>query len=117
MRSSTVTVRNVRTEHFTDAELDRLLAELPDYLAPVVRFASATGWRLMECLSLQWTAVDFGAGTIRLEPGETKSGRGRVFPFSRFPSLAAVLEEQRQARWAVERSRGVAVTHVFHRGG
>jgi hypothetical protein len=46
-------------------------------------------------------------------PGETKSGRGRVFPFKRFPSLAPVLEEQRQARWAVERERGVAVTHVF----
>ena len=40
----TVPVRNVRTEHFTDAQLDRLLAELPDYLDPVVRFAAATGW-------------------------------------------------------------------------
>jgi integrase len=113
----TVTVRNVRTEHFTEEELGKLMAELPDYLGPVVRFAAATGWRLMECLSLQWTAVDFAAGTIRLEPGETKSGRGRVFPFKRFPSLAAVLEERRQARWAIERERGVAVTHVFNRRG
>jgi len=110
----TVTVRNVRTAHFTDAELERLLVELPDRLRPVVRFGAATGWRLMECLSLRWTAVDFAAGTIRLEPGETKSRRGRVFPFKRFPSLAGLLEEQRQARWAVERERGVDVTHVFH---
>ncbi len=113
----TVTVRNIRTSHFTDGELERLVAELPDYLVPVVRFAAATGWRLMECLSLRWTAIDLGAGTIRLEPGETKSGKGRVFPFKRFPALAAVLEQQRQARWAIERERGIVVGHVFHRRG
>jgi integrase len=112
-----VSVRNVRTVHFTDAELERLMSELPEYLSPVVKFAAATGWRLMECLNLRWTAIDFNAGTIRLEPGQTKSGRGRVFPFRPFPLLAAVLEEQRQVRWAVERERGVAVTHVFHRSG
>jgi len=113
----TVRVRNVRTVHFTEEELGKLMAELPNYLAPVVRFAAATGWRLMEVLSLRWTAVDFAAGTIRLEPGETKSGKGRVFPFKQFPSLAAVLEEQRQARWTVEREKGIDVTHVFHRRG
>jgi integrase len=112
-----VPVRNVRVEHFRDGELERLVGELPDYLAPVVRFAAATGWRLMECLDLTWSAVDFTAGTIRLEPGQTKSGRGRVFPFEKFPALAAVLEEQRNARWRVEREHGVNVTHVFHRAG
>jgi integrase len=113
----TVPVRNVRTVYFTDAELDRLLAELPQELAAVVRFGAATGWRLMECLGLRWSAVDFAAGTIRLEPGQTKSGKGRVFPFHHFPALADLLEEQRQERWRVERERGIDVTHVFHREG
>jgi integrase len=113
----TVTVRNTRTVHFTDEELGRLLRELPSEIGAVVRFGACTGWRLTECLTLRWAAVDFAAGTIRLEPGQTKSGRGRVFPFSRFPALAALLEEQRQERWQVERERGIDVTHVFHRAG
>lgn len=113
----TVPVSNVRTEHFTDAELRTLLEYLPSPVGAVVRFGAATGWRLMECLTLRWTAVDFAAGTIRLEPGHTKSGKGRVFPFSRFPALAALLEEQRQERWRIERERGIDVAHVFHREG
>jgi integrase len=113
----TVTVRNIRTTHFADGELGRLLEQLPPPIRAVARFGSMTGWRLMECLTLQWGALDFGAGTIRLEPGQTKSGRGRVFPFSRFPSLVALLDEQRQERWRIERERGVEVPWVFHRAG
>lgn len=113
----TVTVRNTRTVHFTDKELTALLKELPRNLGAVVRFGAATGWRLMECLTLRWSAVDFGSGTIRLEPGQTKSGKGRVFPFARFPVLAALLEEQRQERWRIEREKGIDVTTVFHRAG
>jgi integrase len=82
-----------------------------------VEFASLTGWRLMECLRLQWARVDFDAQTIRLEPGETKSGKGRVFPFGRMPRLVALLEHQRQERWRAERARGMEVGHVFHRNG
>ncbi len=113
----TVPVSNVRTEHFTDAELSRLLEYLPSPVGAVVRFGAATGWRLTECLTLRWTAVDFAAGTIRLEPGQTKSGKGRVFPFSRFPALAALLEQQRRERWRIERGCGVEVGFVFHREG
>ena len=113
----TVPVSNVRTEYFTGAELSTLLEYLPSPVGAVVRFGAATGWRLKECLTLQWGGVDFAAGTIRLEPGHTKSGRGRVFPFSRFPALAALLEEQRQERWRIERERGVEVGYVFHREG
>ncbi|HYM81660.1 MAG TPA: tyrosine-type recombinase/integrase [Candidatus Limnocylindria bacterium] len=110
-------VSNVRTEHFTDAELSAVLECLPPPVRAVVRFGAATGWRLMECLTLRWGAVDFTTGTIRLEPGQTKNGKGRVFPFSRFPVLAALLEEQRQERWRIERKRGIDVAYVFHRAG
>lgn len=113
----TVPVSNVRTEHISDGELTALLEYLPPPVGAVVRFGAATGWRLMECLTLRWTAVDFAAGTIRLEPGQTKSGKGRVFPFSRFPALAALLGEQRQERWRVERERGIDVATVFSREG
>jgi integrase len=72
---------------------------------------AATGW------SWSLIAVDFAAGTVRLEPGETKSGKGRVFPFGKAPRVAALLDRQRQERWRIERKRGVEVTHVFHRDG
>jgi integrase len=113
----TVTVKNVRTVHFTDPELAVLLEHLPDPVRAVTEFASMTGWRLMECLTLRWGRVDRGAHVIRLEPGETKNGRGRVFPYRPFPRLAELLERQWQERWRVERKRGVEVPFVFHRDG
>ncbi|OGF10422.1 MAG: hypothetical protein A2W00_08960 [Candidatus Eisenbacteria bacterium RBG_16_71_46] len=113
----TVPVRNVRTASFTDAEVSALLDALPEPLRAVTEFASLTGWRLMECLRLRWPRVDFEAQAIRLEPGETKNRRGRVFPFGAMPRLAALLERQRAERWRVERARGVAVEHVSHRDG
>lgn len=113
----TVRVENVRTAHFTDGELAALLDHFPPPVRAVVEFASLTGWRLQEVLSRQWSAVDFAAGTVRLEPGETKSGKGRVFPFGKTPRLAALLDRRRQERWRIERERGVEVAHVFHREG
>lgn len=105
-------------ETFTDAELAKLLDALRDNpVGAVVEFASLTGWRLMECLRLGWARVNFEDQTIRLEPGETKSGLGRVFPFGSMPRLATLLVRQRQERWSVERERGITVTHVFHRNG
>ncbi|MEX0824321.1 MAG: hypothetical protein WD001_01740, partial [Woeseia sp.] len=40
-------------------EADRLLEALPAHLAPVVRFALATGCRMREILRLEWDRVDF----------------------------------------------------------
>ena len=52
------------------------------------------GWRVAsEILTRQWKHVDFNAGFLRLEPGETKNGPGRMFPL--IPELRAVLEAQR----------------------
>jgi integrase len=113
----TVTVKNTRTVTFTDANLAALLAALPSPVRGVAEFASLTGWRLMECLDLRWARVDFEGRTIRLEPGETKNGRGRVFPFGSMPRLRDLLERQRRDRWRIERERGVVVEHVFHRDG
>jgi integrase len=113
----TVTVKNVRTTHFTDGEFAKLMAHLPPPVAAVAEFAGLTGWRKEEVLGLRWRAVDVGAGTVRLEPGQTKNGRGRVFPFGKAPRLAALMERQRQERWRIERERGMEVTHVFHRDG
>ena len=46
-----------------------------------------------EVLVLRWAQVDFGAGSVRLEPGTTKTGEGRVFPFT--ADLRALLARRR----------------------
>src|SRR5215510_5797037 len=52
-----------------------------------------TGWRVKsEILTRQRSHLDLDAGWIRLEPGETKNGKGRMFPLT--PRLRAVLEAQ-----------------------
>jgi integrase len=98
---------NVRQGFFEQADLCRVLDELPEHMRPVVRFAALTGWRIGEVLGLEWRQVDFTAGVVRLEPGTTKNGRGRVFPFGPFPELEELLRAQ----------LGRVVKPVFHLDG
>ena len=112
-----VKVRNVREGFFEVAELERVIAELPKPLRPVVRFAAFTGWRKGEILPLQWSRVDFEAGVVRLAPGKTKNDEGREFPFRAFPAMENVLEAQRQHTREIEKEQGRLVPWVFHRNG
>lgn len=108
---------NARKGFLDGAELEAVVAELPEVLRPLVRFAALTGWRRNEVASRTWAHVDFGRGVIRLEPGESKNGEGREFPFGALPQLKALLEEQREKTREVERETGQIVLWVFHRGG
>jgi integrase len=113
----TLTVENTRTGFFEPAEFKALLSELPETLKGLAEFYYLTGWRKNEVLTRQWSNVDVVAGVIRLEPGETKSGKGRVFPFSTLPALRKLLERQRSYTDEVERRTGQVVPWVFHREG
>lgn len=73
---------NVRKGFFEEAEFLALRAELPDYLRPVVTFAYFTGCRRGEILALKWSQVDLEQGVIRLDPGTTKNGEGRLLPLT-----------------------------------
>lgn len=107
---------NVRRGFFERPDLDALLPHLPGCLRSVVAVAYITGWRLAsEILTRQWQHVDFKAGWLRLEPGETKNGDGRMFPMT--PELRGVLEEQRERTTALERERERIIPLVFHRDG
>ena len=108
---------NVRTGYFERHELDSILAELPELVRPVAMFMYWTGWRRNEALSRRWQHVDLKAGEIRLEPGETKNGRGRGFPYAIVPELAVIIEQQRAYTDAVERRTGQIVPFLFHRDG
>lgn len=119
----TVKVNNVRSNFLTMADVEAICAELDDDLAPVVRFAALTGWRKGEIIALkdkpglQWRQVDWEARTVRLDPGTTKNGDGRVFPFGALPPLEAVLRQQRQRTDILEREQGRIIPPVFHRAG
>lgn len=106
---------NARQGFFERADFDRVLSELPQALRGLAECYYLTGWRKRELLSRQWKHVDFDGGWLRLEPGETKSGRGRTFPL--LPQLRVVLERLRAATRVVERERGIIVPWIFHRNG
>jgi integrase len=107
---------NVRTGFFERDQFDAVLHHLADDLRPPIHAAYLTGWRLQsELLTRQWRHVDFVNGWLRLDPGETKNGEGRMFPLT--PELRAVLEAQRAHTHALERQQGRVIPWVFHRDG
>lgn len=104
---------NVRRGFFEEGQFAALRAALPEHLRPLAEVAYITGWRKGELLSRQWKHVDFEAGWLRMEPGETKNRRGRMFPL--IPQLRAILEAQRARKEAVERQSGAIVSALFFR--
>lgn len=105
-------VDNARKGFFEVEQHRAIQAHLPDYLQPVAAVAYVTGWRTKsELLTRQWRHVDFNAGWLRLEPGESKNGEGRDFPFT--PELRTVLEAQRERVSEIERATGQIIPWVF----
>jgi len=105
---------NARRGFFEPAEFKAVLVHLHEDLRVVGVVAYVTGWRVRsEILTRQWRHVDFDAGWLRLEPGETKNREGRMFPLT--PELRAALLEQRERTDALERETGRVVPWVFWR--
>jgi integrase len=78
----------------------------------IAEFAFVTGWRTpSEILPLEWRQVDMKAGEARLDPGTTKNGEGRVFPFTR--ELRQVFERQQVIAETLKRERGIIARYVF----
>lgn len=103
-----------RRGFFEADELQRVCEHLAPDLRPIVQVAYLTGWRVpSEVLTRQWKHVDFKGGFLRLDPGETKNGDGRMFPLT--TELRAILEEQRQRTDALEAAEGRIVPWVFWR--
>src|SRR6266568_2179701 len=100
---------------FLEPEVFRaVVAALPEDLKPLVEAAYLTGWRLRsELLTRQWKHVDFKAGWLRLEPGETKNGEGRQVPL--IPALRSVLEAQKNKADTLARETGEIIPWLFFR--
>src|SRR6266851_1978057 len=103
---------------FFEAEDFRcVLRELPTYLQPVMLTAYITGWRVpSELLTRKWRKhIDVENGWLRLEPGETKSGQGRMFPL--IPALREIVAHQVRLSITFERETGKEVPWLFHNQG
>jgi integrase len=105
---------NVRRGFFEAREFEAVRSRLPSDLADFVSFLHVTGWRWRsEAARLRWTNIAFDAEEVRLDPGTTKTGEGRVFPFT--ADLRALLERRRAVTRARERELGRLIPHVFTR--
>ena len=105
---------NVRRGFFEADEFEAVRRRLSPDLADFVSFLHTTGWRWRsEAARLRWTNVAFDAAEVRLDPGTTKTGEGRVFPFT--AGLRALLGRRRAVTWERERELGRVVPHVFTR--
>ncbi len=103
---------NIRVGFFEHEQYEAVLAHLPEGMRPVVTFAYVTGWRInSEVLPLQWRQVDLRVGEVRLDPGTTKNGEGRVFYLT--PELLELLKQQRASALEIQRGKHMIVQHVF----
>lgn len=73
---------NKRLKYLSSEECRALLNACPDYIKPIVITAINTGMRKSEIFNLKWENVDMKHGFIKLNPEETKSGKGREIPIN-----------------------------------
>jgi integrase len=93
-------------------QFESVKQHLPIYMRGIVGFAYITGWRTpSEILPLEWRQVDLKAGEVRLDPGTTKNGDGRVFRLT--AKLRRILEDQQTVAEQLQRTQGTIVRHVF----
>jgi integrase len=106
---------NVRRGFLEPAQFAAVKGHLPDAVRPLLEFAYLTGWRLAsEVMPLEWRNVDWQGRVVRLDPGTTKSGEGRSFPFTL--ALERLLKAQ-EGEYSRLKQAGRIVPHVFHRNG
>jgi integrase len=111
----TIRLDNARKGFFEREQFEKVRAELPDYLRPLVTVGFWTGWRKSELLRLERRQMDLESGTLRLDPGTTKNKQGRTVYLPR--EALSVLKEWDEKTTALERERGITVRYVFHNEG
>jgi integrase len=105
--------RNTRAGFFERDSFETVCAHLRPELEALAKAAYITGWRKSELRSRQWSHVDFAAGWLRLDPGETKNDLGRQFPL--IPELRMLLEAQRARAEEIQRKTKRIVPWIFAR--
>ena len=67
-----------RQGFFEESQFLSVRKHLAEDLQVAVTIMWLYGWRRSEVMALQQSQIDLEAGTLRLEPGSTKNGEGRV---------------------------------------
>lgn len=116
-----------REGFFDPDEFKAVLGHLTEPLRDAMLFAYWTGWRIQaEVLSLQWSAVDFEEGVVRLAKGsKQKRPFARKWPLEMSPPVAAMLRRRRALTDYLEEAGGrdrlgrplSPIPWVFHRQG
>jgi integrase len=107
--------RNARQGFFEAEQFEAVLKKAPTYLRALLLAYYITGWRKGELLSRERRHLDLKAGWLRLEPGETKNGRGRMFPLT--PRLHIALKQQEADTVKLEQVLERRIPWLFHRAG
>ena len=99
---------NVRKGFFERHEHLAIKEALPSYLKAVASLAYHAGWRKEEILSRTIDNLDMNEGAVRLDPGETKNGKGRTYYMT---------DEVREDIGTALANRNPACPYLFQRDG
>ncbi|HMK76195.1 MAG TPA: tyrosine-type recombinase/integrase, partial [Thermodesulfobacteriota bacterium] len=99
---------NIRKGFFEWHEHAAIKDALPSYLKAVAALAYDSGWRKEEILSRTIDKVDMNEGIIRLDPGESKNEKGRIYH---------MIDEVRKDIEAALANRKPACPYLFQRDG
>jgi integrase len=101
-----------RQGFFERDQYGRIRRYLPADLQVAITIAYTFGWRMQsEVLTLERRQLDLKPGTLRLEPGTTKNGEGRLVYLT--PELKSLIAAQVDRVAALERQTGTIIPFLF----
>ncbi len=101
-----------RQGFFEPDQYEAVRRRLPEELQVAVAIAHTFGWRIKsEVFTLRRRQVDLKAGTLRLDPGTTKNGQGRVVYLT--PELRDLLGQQLERVDRLAKEMGQVIPWVF----
>ncbi len=101
-----------REGFFEPAQYEAVVRHLPADLRVAASIAYTYGWRTQsEVLALERRQLDLDAGTLRLDPGQTKNDEGRLVYLT--PELKGLLVAQVDRIRTVERKTGRIIPYLF----
>jgi len=104
---------NTRLGFFEQADLQKVLAKLPDYLRDFVLFASITGWRKGSCSCLEW--IDVTQDKIILPAIHSKNRVACSVPLC--GEVREIVNRRRRERVVKSESGEISLSrYVFHQG-
>jgi integrase len=105
---------NAKQGFFEQADFEKVLTYLPDYLQGAAQFAYVTGWRRSEVTGLRWEWVDREAGTLTLP--DSKNGRARVLAL--VGEVTEIVKAAESTRLVEAPDGDVRISdYIFHRKG